>query len=142
MWILEQMRLPWGKQGAEQDTQVNEPTTLRRTEEQKRKKQNYETRASFQGREKRRAQLWGGEMIKVKVWKETHLARNLQLHKAKEKDQGNVFFLTVRERKLKNLVKREMLVMCLPASSFKPVQLLSVSRRGYHLSLEYQTRGK
>lgn len=29
-----------------------------------------------------------------------HLARDLQLHKAKEKDQGNVFSLIVREKKL------------------------------------------
>ena len=47
----------WVKQEAEQEAQVNEATTLWRTEEPKRKKQNYETRASFQGRKKRKSTI-------------------------------------------------------------------------------------
>jgi hypothetical protein len=52
---------------AEPDTQVNEPITLQRAKKQRRKKQNYETRANFQGREKERAQLRGRKIREVKV---------------------------------------------------------------------------
>lgn len=56
----------WVRQAAEQDAQDSEPTTLQRIEEQKRKKQNYETSASFQGRERERAQQCGEKLRKVK----------------------------------------------------------------------------
>lgn len=47
----------WGRQGAEQDALVNEPTTLQRTDKQKRKKQIMKPGRVSKEEIKERAQL-------------------------------------------------------------------------------------
>ena len=71
-----------------------------------------------------------------------NLASDLQSQKAKEKNTGNVFSLIDRERKLltKDSQKADAFSVSFPLSPFKQLQLLSVNQRGYHLSVEHQTR--
>lgn len=69
----------WVRPEAEQEAQVHEVTTLLRTEEPKRKKQNYETRTSFQGRRKERAQLRRGKNEKSQSIKGDASCRRLTI---------------------------------------------------------------